>query len=520
MLLAILAFTLIGVLAVALLSVFTRIKQLPLYLLLPLVLSIYIPLSIVVLVPIDLANNDGSGLGDGGKLIMWRIIYWLSFVLTWAVLPVLQFYVQSGHYDPIQRLKDALRANLKYQIILIATGVVGLLYMGLSIGLNFTNLKALAVALSYSYALVLAIWMLGHGLVNIPRNAWNDNPSHRLRYLYMHATATCDAYAEAQSDYDDAVAKIMALIPIKTAKYEEWIDELVEDIRRQSLPLSRSTARTPAVAYVTEEYLAGLARRFYKTLHRAIRARADWSKLVHDSAFYEDLQTSEQTGNLEFRLYSTRLPAQLANLYYISLRTPTTKVLAVFLALLSLSLAWSEGVAGSKLSLVDLMVQGANSFGSVLIAAIILGYMCWAAFSALYCLRVFNIYGLVHHDSDPSSLLFYAMYACRLAVPLSYNFLIMNTARPTVFEHFLGQYINLTPLGKYFSLLLPRFIYLPMVLTLFHFYDKIKGYLGFGIDAFDVDSLTTSTEAEGKDLINRALNDSRFKWGMNTAQLS
>ena len=56
MFLALVAFALIGVVSVAVLSVYTRLKQLPHYLLLPLVLSIYIPLSIVVLVPIDLAN--------------------------------------------------------------------------------------------------------------------------------------------------------------------------------------------------------------------------------------------------------------------------------------------------------------------------------------------------------------------------------------------------------------------------------------------------------------------------------
>lgn len=519
MLFSIVAFIGMEVLSVAIVAMFAQIKRLPMSMVVSLALAIYIPLSIVLLVPIDLAYAEDVGIGDSGSLIMWRITYWVSFALTWAILPFQQYLVESGYFDPLKRFRDAARAYIRYQAILLAAGLLGLLYMGLSVGLSFTNLKALAVALSYSYALVMAIWLLGHGLVNIPRNAWNDNPSHRLKYLYLHATATCDAYAEAQSDYDDVVAKIMALTPVKTAKYERWIDCLIAETREQNLPLSRTTARSPAVADVDDEYLADLSKRFYKTLHRTLRTRADWSKLVHDCAFYEDLQNAELSDTLEFRLHSTKLPLSLAKVYYLQLRTPLFKALAVFFALLSVTVAWSEGVSGTKLSLVNVLVRGAQTFGNLLVGVLILGYMCWAAFTALYSVRVFNVYALVYHDSDPSSLLFYATYACRLAIPLSYNFLILNTARPTVFEHFLGQYINLTPLGKYFSLLLPRFIYVPMALTMFHFYDKAKGYLGFGLDAFDDEDVATSTEAEGRELVNRALGDSRFRWGLSASLL-
>jgi hypothetical protein len=45
---------------------------------------------------------------------------------------------------------------------------------------------------------------------------------------------------------------------------------------------------------------------------------------------------------------------------------------------------------------------------------------------------------------------------------------------------FLGQNINLTPLGGGFNAWFPLFILLPVIFTLFSSYDKIKGVLGLG----------------------------------------
>lgn len=45
---------------------------------------------------------------------------------------------------------------------------------------------------------------------------------------------------------------------------------------------------------------------------------------------------------------------------------------------------------------------------------------------------------------------------------------------------FLGQNINLTPLGGGFNAWFPLFILIPVIFSLFSLYDKIKGVLGLG----------------------------------------
>lgn len=70
---------------------FLPLRTTPLYLLIPIFLSLALPASIVLLVPIDLASSlraddetsRGIWLPDGVILVAWRVAYWLTFALTW-----------------------------------------------------------------------------------------------------------------------------------------------------------------------------------------------------------------------------------------------------------------------------------------------------------------------------------------------------------------------------------------------------------------------------------------------------
>lgn len=505
--LAVLALPVLGVLSIATLARWAPLRQIPLFLTVPLVIAIWIPLSIVALVPADLVD-DSDSFGNHGRLIMWRIIYWLSFLLSWLIIPMLQSYVESGYYEPWAKVKDALRANLKYQIMMLGAGTAGLVYMWLSSGMSFGNLKALAVALSYSYSLVIAIWLLGHGMVNVPRDQWNDDVSMKLSYLYTRAVYVHDTYADAQANYDDAVSKVMALAAIKNSRFADWLDDLVESIRNQNLPLSRASSARAQPRDLNDSNLANVSRRLYREQHRAIRYLADWQRLVDDVSFYEDLDKARLQGHLEFRRFEPRwMNPRTQYVYYVIMRPWIKRVIALITAVASLVILWSELVSGTSLSLVDISVSHASGAAQFLLAACFLSYMCLATLSALTSLRIFNIYALVQRDTDPSSLLFYASYMCKLAVPLSYNFLMLNKTSNTAFQEFLGKFINLTPLGKYFNQVLPRLIMIPMALTAFHVYDKAKDYLGFGIyglEDSEESGLFSGTE-EGRELVNRAL---------------
>ena len=77
---------------------------------------------------------------------------------------------------------------------------------------------------------------------------------------------------------------------------------------------------------------------------------------------------------------------------------------------------------------------------------------------------------------------------------------------------FLGQNINLTPLGGGFNAWFPLFILIPVVFTLFSLYDKIKGVLGLGDlggwiieDDEDENSGEIVSVVEGRGILKREL---------------
>lgn len=89
------ALFIISLLVLLLLRYYLPLRSTPAYLLVPVFLALALPASIVLLVPIDLASSAGTDttasrgvwLPERALLVSWRITYWLTFALTWWVLP-------------------------------------------------------------------------------------------------------------------------------------------------------------------------------------------------------------------------------------------------------------------------------------------------------------------------------------------------------------------------------------------------------------------------------------------------
>src|ERR1700761_1939905 len=101
------------------------LRTTPAFLLVPIFLALALPTSALILVPIDLASSARES-DHGGKgiwlpkravLVSWRIVYWLTFALTWVVLPLLAEYMDAGYRDPKARMIYSLRSNGRYQLI-------------------------------------------------------------------------------------------------------------------------------------------------------------------------------------------------------------------------------------------------------------------------------------------------------------------------------------------------------------------------------------------------------------------
>ncbi|KAF3038328.1 hypothetical protein E8E12_006579 [Didymella heteroderae] len=541
-------------LVLLLLRYYLPLRTTPAHVVVPVFLAIALPASIVVLLPIDLASSAGTDT-DGARGIWlndtvvyksWRIVYWLTFALTWAILPLLGEYCDSGYREPKARVLYALRSNGRYWAIMLGCGIVGSVYLIWYNGFELDTFKSLAMALAYTWGLILGIYLMGHGLVAFPRSLFRyASISGRLKKIQSQAPKVHEKLLEALEKLDQYEHQVIQLRQRKNGtarEFQEWIDELAE---KGSLPESRagavgrsSASTIPPV--ITERYLADLTRKLKRARHAKNRFENEWDIIVRKAIRTQEILDSKGSQRLEFSNSAYPTPQHWHS--RLSILTPYTRyILHVhiipaltystwFLAILaSISIVWSECVreiqeiGGHKLSIIGWTVVHRSSssraqigFGGQVVAAAWLCYMCICAFYSLTEVKIWGNRALVRRNTYQESATWYGLQVAKLTVPLSYNFLTM-TDKPvwseTMFHRFLGRLIDLSPLGKGFSAFFPIFILVPVFATAFGLYGKIRNICGFGDLLEDEEDAPgayagTGSWREGRALIEREIQGS------------
>ncbi|EMD00693.1 hypothetical protein BAUCODRAFT_61175 [Baudoinia panamericana UAMH 10762] len=516
---AIVSLLVISLLVLLLLRYYLPLRTTPAYLLVPVFLALALPCSIILLVPIDLASattsdeepTRGVWLPDRVVLVTWRITYWLTFCLTWFILPLLGEYVDSGFRDFRSRMIYSLRVNARYQAIGLGVGMAGLVYFIWENGFHAASIKGMIIALAYAWGLILAIGLMGHGLVALPRRLYrNASVSTRLRRLQAQAPKTKEKLDEATDDLEELENTVAQL---KQRKYgtgrdlQEWIDELADttaapDARPGAAAAVRATnAQIPAV--VTERYLADLTRKLKRAKHMKARFVGEWSSLCQQAQDAQTILDAATSKKLDFGQVA---PGQRSFLGRLTVLTPTMRfylhmniipmvrvAAAAVFAAASIMLIFSEVVSSfaPRVSIVGItVVHHLNSEGSKVgfagqvIAAAWLLFMDTCALYAISDVKVWGNRALVKRQTYAESACWYSLQVAKLTVPLSYNFITMlppTVYQETAFYQFLGKLINLTPLGSGFSAFFPCFLLLPVLASLFNVYGRMKNIVGFGV---------------------------------------
>lgn len=397
------------------------------------------------------------------------------------------------------------------------------------------SFKATIVALAYAWGLVLAIYLMGHGLVVIPRRLIHSaNVARELKRLQISAPKLFDRLTEAGEELRELEGRARQLQQKRTgltSNLQEWIGELV---RSSSMSEARNfEARSYQPSHgslptiITESYVAGLSRDLKRARHKKTRFDHEWKRLVQHANNLEAILKSKSTKTLVFEGTSS------SSLFKASILTPTIRyhLYANFLpyirycggALLSLAsvcIVWSELIKSAfpKLSLIGLTVVHGRRItaGGQTIAAFWLLYMCTAALVSVTDVKIWGNRALVPRQTYPESAAWYSSQVAKLTIPLAYNFVTLLPFRNysgIAFHNVLGHLINFTPLGARFSSFFPIFVLFPVMATLFGLYGKVQRFFSFG--AFiDNDSdrnmpnWDATNQREGQALIERHnLND-------------
>jgi hypothetical protein len=126
---------------------------------------------IVVLLPYDIYHSLQS---DYTMSVVWKVIYYSIFVLTWLLLPIAQEFETAGEFTTKDKLKTAIINNLIIYGIFAILGIAFFVYLFLKDQLNMEELTPVLMAASNAFGMFLVVIFLSHGLVAIPRELWRE----------------------------------------------------------------------------------------------------------------------------------------------------------------------------------------------------------------------------------------------------------------------------------------------------------------------------------------------------------
>ncbi|KAL8960391.1 MAG: hypothetical protein Q9183_005473 [Haloplaca sp. 2 TL-2023] len=377
---------------------------------------------------------------------------------------------------------------------------------------------------------------MGHGLVAVPRRLYrNANINTRLRRIQSQAPSLDQKLTDSINDLEILESQVTQLRQRKNGisrDHQEWIEEISDgsqlpEARLPSARLQVPTAAIPAV--ITDRYLAELARKLNRARHKRLRFIDTWDRLIQEAGDTQAILDASASKRLEF---GTSGP-HASFIERLNILTPNTRYLlhyhlipylrifcAAILSLASLCIIWSELVKyiAPQLSIIRFTVvshhkssDGKVHFAGQIMASLWMFYMITAALASFSDIRVWGNRALVKRNTYGESATWYAGQVAKLTVPLAYNFLTFlppGVHRETTFYGFLGQLINLTPLGKGFDFFFPIFILVPVCATLFNLYGRVKGVFRFDIidDDEEGGGAFGGGWREGRELIQRDLN--------------
>jgi len=330
----------------------------------------------------NLCENDPENcsrplfyLPERTLLFCWRIGYWTTFALTWAIFPVLQSYTDSGHRSPRRRLVSALRQNLRYQAIILGIFGLGLLYILLTVKISsFADFESLLIALANTYGLLLAIFCMGHGLVHIPRRIWLESS---LDASITETERTAVSAWEAKSDREDEMTALSAEIAAWERACEGRDDGLASWVRELALrnpDFGEQTVEVLEGRTLTEDLLSSLTRRARINQHRLLTAQSKWSWILRRAGYLYDLKAASGTSGhkIEWKScppgrFGRIVPGNLQYIWFLGALPWLRKGISVCARIMSISIVWSEVVhnwTDPLLSLVGIVIKstGRNWF--------------------------------------------------------------------------------------------------------------------------------------------------------------
>lgn len=464
---------------------------------------------------------------------LWRVVYWSSQLLTWLLLPLMQSFTQAGEFTFVGKLKSSLWDNAIFYSSYLFIAIILVIYISLQPGLHldWQKLKAIAAAASNTWGLFLLVFMMGYGLVEVPRILWRSSQrGYSLNQAYFKISKLFGERNDAEGNLEEVLVSVAeARRKLDTGDGEhltQFVDIIMAKVPGELMDrVKRREARTEA-AEVTEAGLAKLHKQVMVAMTAHFRTEAQWQHMVDTVLWLEDNHKNSSSSEKIFRRQSSTEPGP--GLYlspHIEWQVRCVivphllKMAAIMAGMMSVMLTWSEvtfSFSSPTLSLYAIFIQLAASHDDYrwieVISFLTITYMASCTFFTVFRVRVLNYYYLAsNHQSDSYTLLFSGALLSRITPPLCLNFLSLIHMDSHVFPGYdietsytkiMGHMDVVSIVQDGFNIYFPILLLVLTLATYFSLGSRLLSFLGFQ-QFLEQEEMTGEFVEEGRELIKR-----------------
>ncbi|XP_019171618.1 PREDICTED: LMBR1 domain-containing protein 2 homolog A-like isoform X1 [Ipomoea nil] len=483
-------------------------------------------LSIIILVPADIWTT----LGNHDRIVIyffWIWSYWSTFLLTWAVVPILQGYEDAGDFTMTEKLRTSARVNLVYYLCVGSIGLFGLLLL-ITLRKNWSGgILGFAMACSNTFGLVIGAFLLGFGLSEIPKGIWRNADWTTRHKCLSHVVAKMavkldDAHREISNSIviAQATSKQMSKRdPLRP--YMTIIDKMLMKMLSEDPSFKPQGGRLGEndMDYDTDpKTMAALRRQLRRAREKYYRYKSEYINFVTEALELEDtMKNYEHRYANGWRYISSFRPERSGRLgsvfevielvWRCIMRKQLERIFAIILGCMSVAILLAEAtiLPAVDLSLFSLLINAVKKHELLVqVAAFVpLMYMCVCTYYSLFKIGMLTFYSLTPRQTSSVSLLMICSMVARYAPPISYNFLNLirlGNGAKTVFEKRMGNIDDAVPFfGRKFNSIYPLIMVVYTIAVASNFFGRVISYFGNwkitkvqSEEAEDIDGFDTS----------------------------
>ncbi|CAJ2667885.1 LMBR1 domain-containing protein 2 homolog A-like isoform X1 [Trifolium pratense] len=483
-------------------------------------------LSIIILVPADIWATIASHNENGGISFFWSWSYWSTFLLTWAVVPLIQGFEDAGDFTVSERLKTSVHVNLVFYLIVGSIGLFGIILLIMMHRTWGGSLMGFAMTCSNTFGLVTGAFLLGFGLSEIPKSIWrNADWTTRQKVLSHKIAQMAVKLDDAHQDLSNAIVVAQATSKQMSKRdplrpYMNVIDDMLAQMFREDpsfKPQGGQLGENDMDYDTDEKSMAKLRRHLRNAREEYYRYKSEYITYVQEALELEDtIKNYERRNSTGWEYNSSIRPDRTGKLgslfdtleffWKCILRKQVEKGFAILLGIMSVAILLAEAtlLPSIDLSLFSILIKSVRTQELLVqaFAFVPLMYMCICTYYSLFKIGMLMFYSLTPRQTSSVNLLMICSMVARYAPPVSYNFLNLIRLGPdkeTIFEKRMGNIDNAVPLfGDKFNKIYPLIMVTYTLLVASNFFDKVFDFLGswkryiFKTEAEDMDGLDPS----------------------------